>query len=419
MTRTRTQIGQALHFAGLDAPLALTDADALPPLIRHIMPHWPYVTRDLAQDAEPFLAVTGTEGGAFECVANDVDGVNFQRDPVDCVCKIVADAAWEQIRSNPLWLCLHCAAVEFAGRLVLIPNKHRAGKSTLSAILAARGYKVFTDDFLPVEVGKTGEIRGRANGVAPRIRLPLPQDFSPEFQDWVKQNSGPQNKRYKYLDSSQLPEWGTALPIGAVVILDRVDSPVPASLSDASSGDTMDVLIRQNFARILHSGRILQASQGVTETAELYRLNYFSAEDAADILERHFETWQKPVREIHAPENLQREPADIALMNMKKPRFDASAAYMRAKGATEVNVDGSIYVSDPGGLGIQKLNPISAAIWRILGIASTAEDVAAVLMAAFPEVVDTKIRGDVIDALAKFAEKGLIGPSHQMAMAAQ
>ena len=293
MDTERQITNQFLEFSDLSAPVQLEGCGALLPIISKVLAKWQFSESQPSLPVAPCMKISRDGPGRYLCAIAAGDAIPTRLDAVDAVCEMVAELAWEQIRSNPSWLCLHCAAVEMNGRLVLFPNRRRAGKSTLTAVLASRGYRVFTDDFLPVNVDPEGYIQGRANGILPRIRLPLPDEFSDAFKKWADSDPGPQNKRYKYLEIQALADRGSALPIGAVVVLNRGDVTEP-SLHVIDRETVLDGMLAQNFARTLHSGKILQASNGVTETAELLRMDFGSAEAAADLLEEKFRAWPTP-----------------------------------------------------------------------------------------------------------------------------
>jgi hypothetical protein len=350
----------------------------------------------------------------YLCSISDPESIPKRLDAVDAVCEMVVELAWEQIRSNPSWLCLHCAAVEMNGRLVLFPNRRRAGKSTLTAVLASRGYRVFTDDFLPISVDPGGYIHGRANGILPRIRLPLPDDFSDAFKDWAAHDHGPRNERYKYLQIETLADRGSALPIGAVVVLNR-DKAAECSLHVIDRETVLNGMIAQNFARTLHSGKILQASNGVTETAELFRLDFGSAEVAADLLEEKFRTWPNPIRAMKNPHRLQEGGADLSLLASSQPTLLDGRQYCYAKDVTEVQIHDTIYLSDAFGLGVHRLNQGSSAIWRLFQEPTSLAEVAELLAMAFPDVPAEQINQDSRRAMTQFVENRLIVLANEMA----
>lgn len=406
MTQAPSDPPLYLNFQDLTAPVRLEGAPALLPLIGTVLTGWPHEITQ-TPSADPCVTIAAAVDG-YTCTLPG-GAAPKQWDAVNTVCEMVVELAWEQIRSNPSWLCLHCAAVELNGRLVLFPNRRRAGKSTLTAVLAQRGHRVFTDDFLPVEIDAQGHMCGRANGILPRIRLPLPDSFSEVVKDWVRENPGPANTQYKYLEIDRLAPRGAALPIGAVVILDR-DGTAQPSLNPVSPPVALDEMIAQNFARTLHSGRILRASHGVAEAAELHRLHYASAEDAADLLETRFQSWAGPVKTLADQAGLHSVGADLSLLHEDKPRFFDDLTYTQAPDVTEVVADTAAYLSDASGIGVHRLNEGSVAIWRLLEEPGTLAEVTDVLSEIFPDVPRARIEADSRTTLSQFAANRLIVP---------
>ncbi len=197
------------QFESLNASVALTDAAEVEAMLSHVLSAWPHRRIASSDGVPPFATITRSGRDTWALAAQDAPSKPREWDTVNVVCDLVAEMAWERLRSDPDLLCLHAAAAEFAGRLVVFPNGRRAGKSTLAAALAEIGHRLYTDDFLPIRVdGQAQAFLGLANGVAPRIRLPLPTGFSDAFHAWVEQDPGPANAQYKYLLSAPIAPSG-------------------------------------------------------------------------------------------------------------------------------------------------------------------------------------------------------------------
>ena len=402
---------QNVLFSGLDAPVLLKNAEALLPVLEQVLPSWPFTLTQENCAPAPCMTITGDGPDTYLCQTGDPDQPARRWDAVNAVCEMVVALAWAQIQSNPSWLCLHCAAVEFRGRLVLFPNRRRSGKSTLTAVLAQRGYRVFTDDFLPVQIDDKGAMFGVANGINPRLRLPLPDSFSDDFRSWVDHCTAFENAQYGYLAISSLAARGSMLPIGAIVVLDRQDDDKDPNLHDIASVDLLDDLITQNFARLAHSGRILMASHAVTQSAARYRLNYSDAEQAADFLELQFFSWPKPVTYVPLHALPSQSVALISAMQNEQPVFDPELTYQRANGTIQACVDEQLYVSDGHGLGIHRLNPGSSVIWSILEEHMNLVEITDLLSVAFPDECTTRIKTDCAKTLQQFVQSHLIVPA--------
>lgn len=391
-----------LEFEGLQAPVHLHRAPALPDLMRRVLPFWPFRVIEPGGPAGPCVTIRAAGADAFD-VTIAATGETRRLDDVNSVCDMIAELGREQLRSEPALLCLHAAAVEFAGRLVVFPNRRRAGKSTLTACLGRAGHRIFTDDFLPLQVGPDRILGGRANGILPRIRLPLPEEFSPPLTAWIADNPGPSNAQYKYLEVPALAKRGDWLPIGAVVFLDRDAARDAPSLEPIDRQQAMDAIVFQNFARTQHSGRILRAFEALVEGVPLINLSYASAEIACDTLTARFVGWDAPPPVSSAA--LDGAPAEGIVERIP---FDEAAAYIRTPGATETELDGALYLADPGGAALHKLNAGSLALWRLLSEAMTLDEIVDTMAAAFPAADPAAIRQDMTGMMRRFSDAGLI-----------
>ncbi|HCP82328.1 MAG TPA: hypothetical protein DIT67_12380 [Octadecabacter sp.] len=411
MLKAAQSTEQAIYFSGLEAPVLLKNAGALVPVLKQALPSWSFAqTRD-APPSSPCMTVTGHGDGTFLCQTRDPETNKARRwDAVNAVCEMIVALAWEQIQSNPEWLCLHCAAIEFNGRLVLFPNRRRSGKSTLTAVLAQRGFTVFSDDFVPIKIGDDGLMYGVANEVNPRLRLPVAETFTAEFKSWVADSMAASNDQYAYLGIDTLAPRGTYLPIGAVVVLDRQDTACDTALHAVHPMEILDDLITQNFGRMAHSGRILAASNGVAQTARGHRLRYHAAEDAAVYLEDQFRDWSTPVARVVDAVLGQEPTADLQITETEPALFDPCATYTRAAGVSEVSMEDQLYVADGHGVGIQKMNAGSNLIWRILEDPMSLGDISDLLSAAFPNHPPAEITSDSAKTLQQLLHNHLIVP---------
>ena len=202
------------QFLGLDQPVDVTEPEAVLPLMQPIFTSWPH--EPVAEGGPPFAQIGPSgDGRKWRLKAPRADKRDGLYDPVNAICDLICEMSWERLRSRPDLLCLHAAAVVFGDRLVMFPNQRRAGKSLLTATLARHGHAVFTDDFVPLAVDpETRVISGVANGIAPRLRLPLPDTLTAEHADWINAHITTRNKQYGYLSEIDLPQSGTEMPVG-------------------------------------------------------------------------------------------------------------------------------------------------------------------------------------------------------------
>ena len=400
-----------LRFEGLNAPVALTGADEVEAMLSDVLSAWPHNRIASSPGAPPFATLTRSGCDTWALVAQDLPSEPREWDTVNAVCDLVAEMAWERLRSDPELLCLHAAAAEFAGRLVVFPNARRAGKSTLAAALAELGHRLYTDDFLPIRVDTHAQaFLGIANGVAPRIRLPLPAGFSDAFHAWVAQDPGPANAQYKYLLSAPIAPGGETLPLGAMVVLDRRDAPVDPTLAPLAREDALASLITQNFARTLHAGTILKSIDALTRDLPVFRLTYHCGEQAAAFLSAHPDLKALPAARI-GDVGTDRRVAPLDETGQPSPAFVPSYKYVQAPGLTETEAGADHFLADGTGLSIYRLNAGSAAIWRLLAEPTDLGEVVEILAAAFPEVAPGQIADDSAQLMRSLAKAQLIKPA--------
>ena len=400
-----------LSYAGLNAPVRLDGADALLPLLSAALPSWPVTVSDMAPSQQPFASLRGQSDGMYE-INVYADASQARRwDAVNVVCDFVAEMAWEKLRSQPDLLCVHAAAVQFGDRLVVFPSSRRAGKSTLTCALAHQGQTVFTDDYLFIDIAADGAMNGTANGIAPRLRLPVPDGFSEVFNRWATADQGPSNKQYKYLTEAPLATGGASLALGAIVVLDRQDEPVTPRLDPIDQATAMDSMIIQNFARSLHAGIILQSIETLTANLPTYRLVYHCGEDAAAFLRSSELLHDLPVAKLVDAKPPTQAPLEE--LEQRPMPFDPVAAYVQRVGATESHIDGAHFLADRSGLAIHRLNSGSAAIWRLLAEPTSLQDVVEILTVAFPDTKPDQIAADSLAALQQLTAARLIEPAHE------
>jgi hypothetical protein len=396
VTRTRY-----LHLTGLNSVALFEDAQALEELVPGILPSWPFTWGKTPGDLPAFATLRPGPKRAWSIALHQNAPTDWNA--VDALCDLVAELAWERIRARTGILSLHAAAIAFDGRLVVFPNVKRSGKSTLSIALARLGHRLFADDVLPVDIdGTEGCIAGLGNGAAPRLRLPLPETFSPAFSDWIARDPGPGNRRYKYVNGIDIAPFGAAFPIGAIVVLERQDTPTAPQIDPMERSEVMSRIIHQNFSRDQHAGRILRALDQMTTQLPHYCLRYSSGEEAAHFLHDH--TLFKDL-----PKVAQDAPFAATHWSIKvKGVFDTDATYRRAHGVYETEIGQETFLTDQNGAAIHRMNPGSTMIWRALEAPATCAQITELLSTAFGDVDQDQIERDTARTLRAFAMANLI-----------
>lgn len=390
-----------VQFRGLDRPLRLTGAGALLPILAEVAPGWPHRAGPADPLARPFFSITA-EAGAYRCETLVEDRPERRLDAVNAVCDAVAGLAMALPAEDDRLLCLHAAGVVMAGRVVVFPNIRRAGKSTLSAALARAGHRVFSDDVLPVTFA-AGGMRAQSMGIAPRLRLPLPGTLPQGFRAWAASVAGPENAQYRYLRLPDPPMQGESLAVGAFVILDRQEVPAPARLAPVPPDQAMDALLHQNFTRDRHSGDILAALAAVLPGLPVLRLTYADLDDAVSCLSAAFAEQGSPAAADGAALRFRMADLDPA-----PARPDPEAALCQRPGTTVRTIGAGLYLADAEGRAIHRIDPLAAAIWELLETPARPQEIAALLVEAFPETDPARLSADVAALLASLTGAGLL-----------
>jgi hypothetical protein len=183
----------------------------------------------------------------------------------------------------PQHLCLHCAAVEIAGGLVIFPNVKKVGKSTLTTRLAMAGKRVFCDDVLAY---CPTQKMGLALGILPRVRLPLPDGLPNDYKSFINDNIavGSQSYAYIQLPNGTFAEYGNALPIHAVVILERDPDLTQAEITPSTKAKAMSAILHQNFVMENSPSAIFDQVLSLLKPCRLMTLRYSDLDDAATTL---------------------------------------------------------------------------------------------------------------------------------------
>ena len=163
-------------FEGISRPIVLPRGRVVE-VLSAVLHDWGFTPLDGVGSGDPLIRLTESKG-RYRLESPWQEGPPRDRNAVNAVCAFLVDLVHAFVADNPSLLCLHCAAADIGGRLVIIPATYRSGKSTLMASLAAAGTRVHADDVDPddqlPEPGRTRRaIRPEPGGVqdatAPRI----------------------------------------------------------------------------------------------------------------------------------------------------------------------------------------------------------------------------------------------------------
>ncbi len=390
-----------LFFHGVSLPLRLDGADVILPIIAEVAAGWPHRLTEADPAVVPFFSVTAVRGEVkLRCESHVEDRAPQLWDPVNAVCDAMASLAMALPLSDRRLICLHAAGVEMAGRLVVFPSIRRAGKSTLSVALARAGHRIFSDDVVPLSFPLRGPVVAHAMGLAPRLRRPLPESLPVELRAWADAMTGPRNRQYHYLPLSGQPGHGTQLPLGAFVLLDRRDAQTGARLAPVQPDAAMDALLYQNFTRDRHSGEVLEAIAATLSTTPVWQLTYSDLEGAVVCLKAGFTGWDSE-RHVGGKERT----FGVAMLGYTSA--PAGRWVAQRSGVVERWIGEVLYLADPEGRAIQRMDGLASAIWDLLEEPVSREDLEATLVNAFPNIPRDRLCEDLLVLLERLAEAGL------------
>lgn len=311
------------------------------------------------------------------------------------VCALVADLAQSHGAQQADGLMLHCGALSFGAGVIALAGSARAGKSTLIARLSAEpDARIFCDDMLPI----SGDGRALALGIAPRLRLPLPAAASPAFRAHIRANQGPADGDYGYVVAPTIAPHGTALPLQALLLLDRRDSG-PARLHRLNPGEAVRSLLDHSMTEFTDPAAALDMVQRIGSGLVSARLVYSDVEDAVRVIRAAFASQPRGEMQLDPPIA---PPADHPAQVSPETRF------RRAVAARTRRASAGVFLWRPGDGGRWHLNPMAEAVWTMLEIPGSARDLAQVLAEAYPAMPPGRLLADICALLAPLAEAGLV-----------
>lgn len=399
---------QTLNFDGLNAGVQLKVdrrfLDALP----IIFGGWGYELTS-GHTGNDFVSVA-QNGKKYSVSSAFMDKSRTYRDPVNAICGLIVELAWARLRADPGLLCLHGAAVEMNGRLVVFPSTRKAGKSTLSVGLLAAGHKLFTDDFLPLQIGNHGQVFGLSHGISPRLRLPLPDQAGPALQTYIHERSYLTNDQYLYVqpNTGEMAEFGQSAPIGALVFLDQ-QAGAKQSLLPVDRSESLQALVKQNFSRAMNAAGILQTLAAIARGTQAFTLRYDNIDQAIKLLADQFDSWSKPPARLDDLDSRLFSTAPVA-ETQTATTVHPDELMVQASGVVAVHIDGDNFLAAPNGREIHYLNQGAASIWQMLAQAASHEQIVEILSVAYPDQPPERINTDVTATLGAFTASGVISP---------
>jgi len=388
---------QYLIFNDMSNSVELINCRHLSNCFPLIFPGW-LITEVPAEHCSPVLSLR-LEDDHYVLESDWLENPVYRKNEDAAICLLVAELMRAYVHEDRELLCLHGAAAEFAGKLVLFPSNYRAGKSVLSACLAASGVRLFGDDVLPISLL---DAAGIAPGFAPRLRLPLPDNLDLQTRDFINKHNRLQGEQYLYLDleNDLLAPRGCQLPVGAFVLLEREEDASPF-IETVSEAEVLRQVIWQNFARETEAPRILGVLSKLVASSQRFRLRYDRAEDAVRLLQENFSDWATQ----SGNGNYAKTAADSQIGTIEHL---LPGHYLRKPDISIVQIEDQVFLADGQGAAIHYLNPIGTAIWSLLAEPMTADEMTNLLLTAFPDLERSAIESDLHNLIDELLSSNLL-----------
>ena len=386
-----------LCLPGLGRVLRLAGCPEMLGALQAAMPGWPAEVIE-AEGAVPPIRLR-REGRGYRQHSPALPEGLYLSTPAEAACSLIADLVGEYFDRHPDHIGLHGGSVEVDGRLVIFPASHRAGKSTLTAAFAAAGFRVFGDDVLAL----TPEGEGMALGIAPRLRLPLPESFAPGFLDYAERHAGPADRRYRYVvpPRGRLASHGEVRPLGAVVLLARDEEAVAPALSRLVPGEGLLRLLCENFASEAASETLVERFLPLMGQIPCLLLRYSEPLAAASALG---EALSGPL-----PTAL---PA-ASLVARPTPSMGGlpDGPWAPEQSVLDYPLGEELFLVAVASGAIHRLNPTGRLIWQLLRHEPLAPDELAELLGEYFAQPPARVLEDVQALLAGLAGAGLVSPA--------
>lgn len=383
-----------LGFPGLTSPVAL------PAEVCEVLSACLHGWQPLAAPpAAPPLSRIDRQGQGYRFASPSLAEPMTGLSPVGAVCALIADLAQARSEAPDMLMGVHCAALEIDGRLVVLAGPARAGKTTLATRLALEpGVRLFCDDVLPVRP----DGQGMALGIAPRLRLPVPEGAGAALAGLVASHTAASDDRYAYVDVPGQAAHGSLAPLGAIVMLDRTPGQ-QAELGRMSDDAGVRLMLAQAITRADSPAAALDQALRLMQGLPALRLRFDRLDDGASLL----------AAAMADPDRLPALP-DAPPPVMPPPHGSPVALHQtlaRMPGVERRGLSGGAFLWRSDEAELWHLNPVADAVWTLLEVPGSAAQIAEVLSELFPQVPPPDLESDVMALLGGLCTAGLVRPA--------
>ena len=360
---------------------------------------WP-LTVHSAQGATPDTYIYRDSDGMWQGSRHEENEFELPT-AASAACSLVGELVARRLETEPTLLGLHCGSVEINGKLVLFPESSKAGKSTLTVAFAAAGYRVFGDDVL----GLTAQGEGVAMGVAPRLRMPMPDSFSAEFVEYAERYAGPEDERYRFVipAENRLARYDDISPVGAIVLLERNPQTLEPEVVKLAAGEGLLQLLSQNFADSdTPDEELIERLLPLIQRVPCLMLRYSEPLAGARYLAKAIEN-----------PHLQRANS-ASLLNYMPASVDDAASYdldriwLPAEGVSSYSLGDELFLIAPLTGDIHRLNASGKIAWQLLQHEPVSGHALSDVIAAYFSVPLNAVTADLSVLLRALSQADLI-----------
>ncbi len=394
----------ALRFKNVPGAVVLHDAPEIAIGLQRVLKGWPTGSaRRPTDDSSPAVSEVRREGAAFRIESPWLDETLSGLPAASAVCGVVADLVQSFYDGCPDALALHCGAFLIDGRLVAMTGHARAGKSTFMARLSAEpDLRILCDDVLPL----LADDSAMGLGVAPRLRLPLPDSATTAFRAHVAAHCQLRDEQYGYVTAPTVAPFGTRAELSILVVLDR-RSEADARLHHLPPAEAVRHLLAQNMAPVAPDAIDATVSRLLRLAARLdcLRLVYSDLEPAVALVRLAFSGDTLPCASAKVHPAL---PDPVPDHEGPAEPVALDTIWQRTPGNSMRRVHDEVFLWHIETGEIYHLNPIAGAIWRLLEKPSSARRISAILAEAFDTPDAEPIRQDVCRLLGGLVANGFL-----------
>lgn len=397
---------RGLEFVGIEGAVILPDDPAALSALDDCVKGWPVhdfaFTPGMSLASPPLCVVEACDDGTYRLHSRYMDQPLTDLPVATMICAVLADlsqAYSEQAEGHVFGL--HCGGFALGGAGVILAGDRRAGKSTLISRLSAEAdVQILCDDVLPLTV----EAQMIGLGLAPRLRLPLPETAAPFFRNHVAEWLGPSDPRYGYLIPPNLMSHSTSVKAKVMILLDRKDTG-EAVFHHLPQDEILRALVGRSIAGPNETTAVYEAAEALSAQLIGLRLVYSDLEVAVSLLRKTIGAdGQIAVDHVIAAlpdvfDNAAEPGAAQVALNSRWARANGVAARRNAEASF-------LWHRDEAQL--WHLNSTAQIIWALLEYTASARELAADLKQLYPEASITQLRADARRMLGDLAQNGFV-----------